>query len=93
MVAPRAGPLFLRNVKNQKGDFPGGLVVKTSPSNIRGAGSIPNWGTKTANIWWPENQKMKQKNIVIDLTKTKKKMVHIKNKKQTNKKKTLKKKE
>ena len=73
MVAPRAGPLFLRNVKNQKGDFTGGLVVKTSPSNIRGAGSIPNWGTKTANIWWPENQKMKQKNIVIDLTKTKKK--------------------
>ena len=69
-MAPRAGPLFLRNVKNQKGDFPGRLMVKTSPSNIGGAGSISDWATKTADIWWPKNKNMKQKNIVIDLTKT-----------------------
>ena len=33
----------------QKGtcrDFPGGPVVKTSPSSVGGAGSIPGWGAK-----------------------------------------------
>ena len=28
------------------GDFPGGLVVKTLPSNAMDEGSIPGWGTK-----------------------------------------------
>ena len=27
-------------------DFPGGPVVKTSPSNAGGEGSIPDWGTE-----------------------------------------------
>ena len=27
-------------------DFPGGPVVKTSPSNAKNMGSIPGWGTK-----------------------------------------------
>ena len=30
-----------------KGDFPVGSVVKTSPSNAGGAGSIPDRGAKT----------------------------------------------
>ena len=29
------------------GYFPGGPVVKTSPSNAQGAGSAPGWGAKT----------------------------------------------
>ena len=28
-------------------DFPGGPLVKSSPSNAGGAGSIPGWGAKT----------------------------------------------
>ena len=27
-------------------DFPGGLLVKTSPSDAGGVGSIPGWGAK-----------------------------------------------
>ena len=30
-------------------DFPGGLVVKNSPSNARDASLIPSWGTKIHN--------------------------------------------
>ena len=30
------------------GDFPGSLVVKTSPSNA-GIGSVPDWGSKIPN--------------------------------------------
>ena len=33
--------------KMSKRDFPGGPVVKTSPSNAGGAHLIPGWGTKT----------------------------------------------
>ena len=29
------------------GDFPGGPVGKTSPSNAGGPGSIPGWGTRS----------------------------------------------
>ena len=33
--------------KTDLGDFPGGpVVIKTSPSNAGGAGSIPGWGAK-----------------------------------------------
>ena len=31
------------------GDFPGSLVVKTSASNARDTGSIPDWGSKIPN--------------------------------------------
>ena len=34
------------NNKYWRGDFPGGPVVKTSPSNAGGAGSIPGRGAK-----------------------------------------------
>ena len=30
-------------------DFPGGLVVKSSPFNAGGAGSIPCWGAQIPN--------------------------------------------
>ena len=42
-------------------DFPGGPVVKTSPSNAGGAGSIPGWGAKIPYASGPKNQNIKQK--------------------------------
>ena len=42
-------------------DFPGGPVVKTSPSNAVGAGSIPSWGIKIPHASWPKHQNIKQK--------------------------------
>ena len=42
-------------------DFPGGPVVKTSPSNAGGTGSIPGWGAKIPHASWPKNQNIKQK--------------------------------
>ena len=35
-------------------DFPGGPVVKTSPSNEGGAGSIPGQGAKIPHASWPK---------------------------------------
>ena len=43
------------------GDFPGGPVVKTSPSKAGGVGSIPGQGFKIPHASWPENQNIKQK--------------------------------
>ena len=60
-------------------DFPGGPVVKTSPSNA-GAGSIPGQGTKIPKALQPEN--WNQNNIVTNSIKTLQ-GVHIN--KQTNK--------
>ena len=43
-------------------DLPGCPVVKTSPSNAGGAGSIPGRGAKIPHALWPKNQKnIKQK--------------------------------
>ena len=39
--------IFLRMLR----DFPGGPVVKISPSNAGGAGSIPGRGTKIPTCW------------------------------------------
>ena len=36
-------------------------MVKTSPSNAEGAGSIPGWGAKIPHASWPKNQNIKQK--------------------------------
>ena len=47
--------------KNYSRDFPGGPVVKTSPSNAGGAGSIPGWGAKVPYASWTKNQNIKQK--------------------------------
>ena len=32
------------------GDFPGSPVVKTSPSNAAGEGSVPDWEVKTLHF-------------------------------------------
>ena len=42
-------------------DFPAGPVVKTSPSNAGGAGSIPCQGAKIPHASQPKNQNMRQK--------------------------------
>ena len=42
-------------------DFPGGPVVKTSPSKAGGAGSIPGRGAKIPHASWPKKQNIKQK--------------------------------
>ena len=57
------------------GDFPGGPVVKTSPSN---AGSIPGWGARIPHASWPKSQNIKQKQYCNkNSIKTLKKMVQI----------------
>ena len=56
MQTPRM--LFARHLNR---DFPGGPVVKTSPSNAGGAGSIPGQGAKIPHASWPKNQNIEQK--------------------------------
>ena len=43
----------------QRGDFSSSPVVKTSPSNAGGVGSIPGWGTKIPNAVWMQPSKKK----------------------------------
>ena len=43
------------------GDFPGGPVVKTLPSNAGDEGSILGQGDKIPYASWPKNQNIKQK--------------------------------
>ena len=42
-------------------DFPGGPVVKTSPSNVGGVGSVPGQRAKIPHASWPKNQNIKHK--------------------------------
>ena len=42
-------------------DFPGSPVVKSSPSNAGGAGSIPGQGAKISHAPGPKKQDIKQK--------------------------------
>ena len=62
-------PTFIRElnaawVKSRSGgfktcspwDFPGGPVVKTSPSNAGGAGSNPSRGAKIPHALWPKTK-------------------------------------
>ena len=41
---------------NWKWDFLGNPVVRTSPSNVGGVGSIPGQGAKIQHASWPKNQ-------------------------------------
>ena len=45
-------------------DFPGGPVVKTSPSNAGGVGSIPDWGAKIPHASGPKKPKHKTEAIL-----------------------------
>ena len=46
---------------NKLGDFPGGPVIKSLPSNAGGAGSIPGRGAKISLASGPKNQNIKHK--------------------------------
>ena len=46
-------------IENIWQDFPGGSVVKVSPSSAGGAGSIPGQGAKIPHVLWPKNQNIK----------------------------------
>ena len=39
-------------------------MVKTSPSNAGGEGSIPGWGAKIPHASWPKNQNIKKEAIL-----------------------------
>ena len=60
-------------------DFPGGPVVKTSPSNAGGAGSIPGWGAKIPHALRPKKQNTKQKQYCNKVNKDFKYSPHQKN--------------
>ena len=66
--------------------FPGGSVVKTSPSNAGGAGLIPGQGVKILHDSQPKKQNMKQKQYCNKLNKSFKSGSHQKKKKSNNKK-------
>ena len=77
------GPSPLGIVRRVSRDFPGGPVVKTSPSDVEGASSIPGQGTgshmscgKNNNNKKPQNINSRS-NIAANSIKTLK-MVHIK---------------
>ena len=59
--------------KTQVRDFPGSLVVKTSPSNAGGASLIPGQGTKIPHASWPKYQNVKQKRYCNKFSKNLKK--------------------
>ena len=68
--------------KTDLGDFPGGpVVIKTSPSNAGGAGSIPGRGAKISHASWPKKPNHKNKNNIVTNSIKTLKMVHIKRKK------------
>ena len=60
-------------------DFPGGPVVKTSPSNAGGVGLIPGRGAKIPYASRPKNQNMKQKQYCDKFNKDFKNGPHQKN--------------
>ena len=46
------------------GDLPGGPVLKTSPSNAEGAGSIPSQGTKIPHASQPKKSQHQTETIL-----------------------------
>ena len=71
--------LAISNQKLKFRDFPGGPVVKTSPSNAGCVGSIPGRGAKIPHALWPKNQNIKQKQYFKKFTEEIKKGPHQKN--------------
>ena len=61
ILFPYLFPSTPNNKTNNNRDFPGGPVVKISPSNAGGEGLIPDWGTKIPCALQTKNQNMKQK--------------------------------
>ena len=66
------------------GDFPGGPVVKTLPSNAGGVGSIPGWGARIPQASRPKSKSIKQKQYCNKFNKDFKNGPHWKKRKKTN---------
>ena len=62
-------------------EFPGGPVVKTSPSNAGGVGSIPGWEAKIPHASQPKKQIIKQEQYCNKFNKDFKNGSHQKKKK------------
>ena len=54
-------PSTFVSFKSAQRHFPRGLVVKTSPSSVEGAGLIPGQGAAIPHALLPKNQNLKQK--------------------------------
>ena len=65
------------------GDFPGGLMVRTLPSNAGFVGSIPGRGAKIPHASGPKNQTIKQKQYCNKFNKDFKNGPHLKKKKKS----------
>ena len=52
-------------LKSKSRDFPGGPVIKTSPSSTGGVGSIPGWGVKIPHASWPKNQNITNSSNIV----------------------------
>ena len=61
---------FLYLLSKLQGTFLGRPVVRTSPTDAGGTGSIPGWGAQIPHASWPKNQDVKQSNIVTNSIKT-----------------------
>ena len=73
--------MLVKTISNR--DFPGSPVVKTSPSNAGGAGSIPSQGAKIPHASGPKNQNIKQKQYCNKFNKDFKNGPYQKKKKKT----------
>ena len=65
---------------HERGNFPGGPVVKTSPSNAEGMGSIPGQGAKIPYASQPKNQNINNRSSTVTSSIKTLKLVHIKTK-------------
>ena len=45
--------------------FPGGPMVKTSPSNAEAVGSVPGQGAKITHTSWPKTQKANNRSNIV----------------------------
>ena len=81
-MSPNSGIEKWHFEKECRGHFPGGPVVKTSPSNAGGVGSIPGLGANIPHASGQKNKnKIKQKQNCNKFNKDFLKMAHVKKKK------------
>ena len=65
-------------IKKNNWNFPGGPVVKPSPSNAGGTGLIPDWGAKIPHASGLKSQNIKQKQYCNKFSEDFKNSPHLK---------------
>ena len=60
-LGSQGGPLKVGTLKSKAQNFPGGPVVKTSPSNVGGVGLNPGQGAEIPRALQSRNQNIKHK--------------------------------